>query len=160
MIALADTVRIRWLPVSAMNRLPKASTATPYGTLSCASVAGPPSPLNPAVPVPATVVIIPPADTFRIRWLPASAMNRLPAASTNTPAGLDIWAAMARPPSPLNPAVPVPATVVIIPPADTFRIRELLVSDEHRLPNASTATPFGKPRLAAVAGPPSPPNPL
>ena len=47
-----------------------------------AAVAWPPSPENPAVPVPATVVMMPvPAATLRIRLLPESAMYRLPAAS-------------------------------------------------------------------------------
>ena len=37
--------RMRWLPVSAMYRLPEPSTATPAGLLSRAAVAVPPSPL-------------------------------------------------------------------------------------------------------------------
>ena len=33
-----------------------------------AAVAGPPSPANPAEPVPATVVMMPAESTLRIRW--------------------------------------------------------------------------------------------
>ena len=39
------TSRTRSLPMSAMNRSPAASTATPIGESSSAAVAGPPSPL-------------------------------------------------------------------------------------------------------------------
>src|SRR5437773_11090275 len=48
----AVTLRIRWLELSAMYRLPLASTATPAGTLRFAFVAAPPSP----APPPATVL--------------------------------------------------------------------------------------------------------
>ena len=37
-------------------------------------MAAPPSPLEPAVPVPAKVVIVPPGLTLRTRLLPESAM--------------------------------------------------------------------------------------
>jgi hypothetical protein len=63
----ADTSRIRRVPASAMKRFPEPSTATPRGSSSDAEVAGPPSPAKASVPLPATVVMIPPADTFRIR---------------------------------------------------------------------------------------------
>ena len=43
-----------------MYKLPDASTATAVGSLSRAEVAGPPSPLNPRIPLPATVVMVPP----------------------------------------------------------------------------------------------------
>ena len=52
---LAATTRTRLLSVSAMTRLPAPSTATPAGWSSSALVAGPPSPENPPVPLPATV---------------------------------------------------------------------------------------------------------
>ena len=52
---MAATTRIRWLSWSAMTRLPLPSTATPPGAASSAWVAGPPSPENPAVPLPAMV---------------------------------------------------------------------------------------------------------
>src|SRR4029079_2842011 len=67
-----------------MYRLPARSTATPAGKLSIALVAGPPSPLNPAVPVPATVVTTPLASTLRTGWAPASAICTAPSLSTAT----------------------------------------------------------------------------
>ena len=42
MIPLVPTLRIRLLSVSAMNRLPEASTATPEGSFSSALAAAPP----------------------------------------------------------------------------------------------------------------------
>src|SRR3989475_3635202 len=42
-----------------MKTLPAPSSATPAGKSSSAAVAGPPSPLKPAVPLPATIVIVP-----------------------------------------------------------------------------------------------------
>jgi hypothetical protein len=50
------------------------------------------------------------------------------------------WALVAGPLSPLEPAVPFPATVVITPFA-TLRMREFFVSAMNTLPAASTATP-------------------
>jgi hypothetical protein len=73
----------------------------PFGMLSCAAVAGPPSPLKPAVPVPAIVVIVPPAATFRMRELLVSAIRKLPSGSATIACGALIWAAVAGPPSPL-----------------------------------------------------------
>src|SRR5437868_4166582 len=114
-----------------MNRLPDPSTATPVGVHKLALVAGPPSPVKPSnLPPPATVVMTPAAaSTRRIRLLPLSAMNRLPDPSAATPAGLHTPALVAAPPSPLNPHVPLPATVVMTPvAASTRRIRLLLLS--------------------------------
>ena len=110
-----------------MNRLPEASTAAPPGALSWAAVAGPPSPEKPNCPFPATVVITPvAASTRRMRSLESSAMNRLPEPSTATPRGLLSWAAVAGPPSPENPSLPFPATVVITPVAASTRRMRLL----------------------------------
>ena len=50
-----------------MYSVPSGATATPWGLESMAEVAGPPSPLNPGVPVPATVVMMPLASTRRTR---------------------------------------------------------------------------------------------
>ncbi len=86
-------------------------------------MANPPSPENAAVPFPAMVVMIPP-KTFRMRLLKVSARYRLPAASTATPPGSLRVALVAGPPSPENPTLPLPATVVMIPP-DIFRMRLL-----------------------------------
>ena len=55
--------------------------------------------------------------------------------------------------------MPVPATVVICPVAlSTRRIRWLSVSATNTFPEASTATPPGKLKVARVANSPSPPN--
>src|SRR5438552_1157649 len=83
----ALTSRIRLLRESAKKRFPAPSTATPVGKHSRAEVAGPPSPLKPKLPFPATVVIVPSGVTSRIRWLKVSAMKRFPAPSTATPVG-------------------------------------------------------------------------
>ena len=115
--------------------------------MSCAAVAGLPSPLKMAVPVPATVVIVPPALTLRMRWLLVSAMKRLPEPSTATPWGPLSCAADAGPLSPPKPWPLVPATVVIVPSASTLRMRWLLVSAMKRLPEPSTATPCGSVEL-------------
>ena len=51
----------------AMYKLPEASSASPQGLIS-ALVAGPPSPLKPVSPLPATVVMMPVlVVTFRTR---------------------------------------------------------------------------------------------
>ena len=79
------------------------------GELSSAEVAAPPSPPKPATPVPATVVMIPSGPIRRTRWAPKSATKRLPSESTRTSIGRSSWAAAAWPPSPADPATPVPA---------------------------------------------------
>ncbi len=104
----------------------------------------------------------PDGDTSRTRLLLASAMKRLPAASTATPVGEYSSALVAGPPSPERPKAPLPATVLMTPAGDTSRTRLLPWSAMKRSPAASTANPTGLPaRLssAAVAGPPSPLKP-
>jgi hypothetical protein len=140
--AKADTSRIRLWPESDIKRFPETSKPTPTGPYNEANVAGPPSP-RPEVPPPAAVVMIPLVDTFRMRLLEASAKKRFPEASTAMVVGSHNDAAVAGPPSPEKPWVPLPATVVIIPPTDTFRIRLLLESAMKRFPEASRATLSG-----------------
>ena len=137
-----------------MYRLPAPSSATLRGAPSCAAVAAPPSPNDD--PPPATVEIFPEESTLRMRLLFTSAMYRLPAASSATSWGLLSCAAVAAPPSPLKPAVPVPATVEITPAEFTLRMRWLFHSAMYRLPARSSATPSGRSSSAAVAAPPSP----
>jgi hypothetical protein len=57
-----------------MQMFRDASTDTLQGLESFADVAVPLSPEYPAVPVPATVEMFPPASTFRMRWFSVSAM--------------------------------------------------------------------------------------
>src|SRR5260370_15821490 len=66
---------------------PCPSMAIWEGEFSWAALAGPPSPLNPACPVPAIVWDMPSAVTLRMRCLPRSAIYRLPDASNSTPNG-------------------------------------------------------------------------
>jgi CRISPR/Cas system CMR subunit Cmr6 (Cas7 group RAMP superfamily) len=88
-----------------------------------AEPAGPSSPPKSASPVPATVLIVPSAATFRTRWLYWSQMWTQPALSTATATGWFSCAASAAPPSPPKSASPVPANVLIVPSAATFRTR-------------------------------------
>ena len=94
---------------------PSGPNATSYGVRSRAEVAWPPSPVFPAVPVPATVEMMPAGVTLRILLLPESAMNRFPAASNASRTGAFSRAEVAWPPSPVLPEVPVPAMVVMVP---------------------------------------------
>ena len=70
------TLRTRLLIEVGDVDVPLPSTATPFGLLSRAEVAGPPSPARAAAGRrPAIVVIVPPGLTLRTRSLfPASAM--------------------------------------------------------------------------------------
>src|ERR1035438_437679 len=141
-----ETLRIR--RESAMKRSPGESSINFQGKPNSALVAGPASPLNPSVPFPATVVMIP-SETLRTRRLPVSAMNKLPAESTATPQGLLNSALVAGPPSPVKPDVPFPATVLITP-FETLRMRLLKVSATYRLPIESTAILHAYPLPATV----------
>src|SRR5205814_247916 len=67
---------------SAKKILPEESMAIPLGESSEARVARPPSPDDPFVPLPATVLIVPFESILRMRWLLKSLMKRLPAEST------------------------------------------------------------------------------
>ena len=140
--ATPTTLRMRWPNESAMTRLPAGSTATPWGLFNRALVAAIPSPLNPPVPVPATVLMLPDVSTLRTRSFPASTIKRLPAGSIAMPVGKLKSALVAAIPSPLNPSVPVPATVLMLPDVSTLRTRLLFVSLKKRLPAESTATPM------------------
>ena len=56
-LVFAATLRMRLLAVSAMNRFPLGSTATPHGLLKFAYIAFPPSPPKPGMLTPATVLM-------------------------------------------------------------------------------------------------------
>src|SRR3954462_14746617 len=84
-------------------------------------------------------------------------MYRLPEASTAIDDASEIWPLAAFPPSPENPHVSLPAMVVMIPVGElTLRTTALFWSRMYRFPELSTATAWGRYRLAAEAGPPSP----
>ena len=94
------TTRTRWLLLSAMYRLPRASTQQPCGRSNPAAVAGPPSPPPPCRP-PATVVTTPVAASIRrMAWFSVSTTSRLPCASQRIAFGDPQVAASAAPPSP------------------------------------------------------------
>ena len=153
-----NVFRMRWFTESAMKISPSGSTVRLVGSCSCALVAGPPSPLKPDVPIPATVEMNPLRSTIRTRALRRSAIKRLPALSNAMPVGFCSCALVARPPSPLNPGVPVPATVVMTPLVFTIRTRALRRSAIKRLPALSNAIPVGFCSCALVAWPSSPPK--
>src|SRR4051812_38865805 len=135
---------------------PVGARVTPAGAKTWAAVAGPPSPEKPGAPFPAIVVIVPPESILRIRLLLLSARSTEPAGPSATAVGWFRAAAVAGPPSPLYPAAPVPAIVVITPPGLTFRIRLFPESANTIAPAASTTTPAGSDSCAALAAPPSP----
>ena len=96
------TSRMTRLPESVKKRSPWLSTATLFGAAISAAVAGPPSPVLPNWPSPATVVMTPVrAFTSRMTLLVLSAMKTSPLPSTATPVGLVNAALIAGPPSPL-----------------------------------------------------------
>jgi hypothetical protein len=146
----ASTRRIRWLSVSAMSTSPSARTATPAGLRRWAAVAAPPSPEKLEVPVPATVEMMPVADTLRMRSLPVSAMRNPPSAVGVTARGSLSAALVAAAPSPAYELAPDPATVVM-EPSSTRRMRWFFVSAMRKPPPGSAATPLGSWSAAAVA---------
>src|SRR5262249_1835837 len=118
------------------------------------------SPPDPRVPFPATVEITPSALTRRTRLLSVSAIKNPPSGNTATPVGNCRLAFVAGPPSPPDPRRPFPATLLLAPPAQPRRTRLVCVSGIKNPPSGNTATPNGRLRLALVAGPPSPPDPV
>ena len=137
--------------------LPLKSTATATES-RLALVPGPPSPLKPIMPFPATVVIMPvPTATRRMR-LPLSTKNKLPPPSIVNPETLRP-AIAAGPPSPLKLEAPDPATVTIIPVLTSSR-RMRFWSAMNRWPLPSTVNPRGELNIAFVPGPPSPLKPF
>ncbi len=69
------------------------------------------------MPLPAMVVMMPPAMR-RMRWLALSQISSAPVRSSARALGWASEAAVAGPPSPENPALPLPAKVVMMPLAD------------------------------------------
>src|ERR1035441_9857455 len=65
-------LRMRRLTESAIYTLPEESTATPVGKLISALAPADPSPLNPAVPLPAMVLMFPLLSILRMRLSPGT----------------------------------------------------------------------------------------
>src|SRR5690606_1237552 len=126
------TFKIRLLRVSMTKRFPWVSNATPKGRRSCVSVAGrPSSSLSPSSPVPTTVRMTPLSRLMaRTAPLSVSAKYRSPSGPISRSWGLLICASMAGPSSPLKPAVPVPASVSIMPVARSMTRMRLLIESE------------------------------
>src|SRR5947199_199911 len=121
MIPAGVTFRIRLLPKSAMKRFPDPSTATPDGPASRADVAGPPSPLKPDVPLPATVVIKPDVPTVKPvngSDVPAGVVTRTvrtPVAAANAMV-IVMGRLVGKPPLESAAVTPVPLNVTAVAP--------------------------------------------
>ena len=144
-----------------MTIFPYSSTAMPFGVVNAAYIARLPSPLNPVIELPATVIMIfVPARRTRILLLLVSEKYTFPGASTAIPEGRLRVASVPSPPSPLKLATPVPAIVEIsFVPKVSLRMRWLLWSAMYTLPAESADMPDGALRRELVAGPRSPAKP-
>src|SRR5207237_10324473 len=168
MVPSGATLRIRLSPESLIAKLPSCRTATPLGASSRASVAEPQSPHGDAgsghaAPVPATVEMMPLADTFLTLFPWSSVMRNPPSGVATARSGALSFAEVAGPPSPHGfvgaaHGTPVPATVVMWPSGHTLRIRSFERSAIRNPPSRAGPTPVGWSRCAEAAGPPSPPN--
>ncbi len=92
--------RIREFPSSPNSKLPAPSNTIVEGELIIAEAAGPPSPLNPHIVVPAYLTIIPLELILRIWQLPLSVTYKFPLASIATELSWSIPAAVAGFPLP------------------------------------------------------------
>jgi hypothetical protein len=155
MVPFAQMNRTAWFSLSPIQ-MPRAPKATPFGTFRRAAVAFPPSPVKPALPTPATVVIFPRTSMRRTTWLPASATHTLPSERWVTVNGLNRRDCWLGPPSPVYPTTPSPATVVMMPSGQSLRTRLLFHSAIQSPPSAAGATPLGCMSWASRARPPSP----
>ena len=96
--------------------MPSGSSAIARGPFSGVPASGAPSGVGARSPVPAKVSMRPVSrSTRRIRWLPTSQISRRPSGANTMLCGARSRASRAGPPSPENPASPVPATVEMIP---------------------------------------------
>ena len=138
---LTVNLRMRLLPESATKKDLLASTTTPKGELKEAGLSE-----NKEYKVPASVETTPPGATCLMRL--ASAINKLPPASTATPTGLLNEAAVPMPSA--RATEPPPASVLTTPPGVILRRRPLPASATKTLPPESTATPEGLFKEAAA----------
>src|SRR5204862_397277 len=111
-----------------------------------AAVASPPSPLKPAIPLPATVAMMPVADTWRTEFVSTAEKTKPPPGRRATERGSASWALVAAPSSPPELAGAGGSVHVVPSPATGMRYPRPAVSDVVR----------GIVRRAALAGPPSP----
>lgn len=102
--------------------VPVESTYTHHGLPKEAAVAGPPSPVKLFNPLPAVTVTRPEVDTSLTRYPVYSLKYILPSVNTKTLQGPLMVADVARIPSPLNVAEPVPQRVEMMPLASMARI--------------------------------------
>ena len=108
--------------MSVQYRLPARSKRSSCGSNNSASVAGPPSPLYPALPVPATVVT---SFVFgshrRIRCPPRSQTYNAPSGPNSRPKGWLMLADGAFAAGPLSADEPLPMIVSIVPDSSAAR---------------------------------------
>lgn len=156
----------RSLDTPETKKFPAPSLSTPLAAFSCADVAAPPLPAEPAVAVPAALTIMPLLNTRRTRLFPESAMSSPPRPSSDkparvrgdgvdarwrttgqaphyAPAGLFSVASTAGPPSPVVPNVPgIPAQATTVPFANRRRTAwfEESGADEWRAGGARVTT--------------------
>ncbi len=142
-----------------MYRFPLASNAIPEGDSICPLTAESPSPEYPwpKLLLPAKVEIWPPVVTIRTTQFSVSAMYKLALLSTATPDGAFNSAFRAAAPSPLYPAVPSPASVLIVLLV-MKRTRWFTWSAIYKLP-PEIVIPKGKNISPLVGDPPSPAYP-
>ncbi len=152
----ASIFRIRLFPLSATYKFPSASNAIPRGSVNCARCDGPPSPLKPDVPVPATTVKVPFSSIRSNRWLFVSVKRTSPCESTARPLTFSKETLVARRPSTDSDAAPV---VVSMIPSRTRRTRPSPSSEIYTSPTPAIATIRSNPRRASMAGPSSPSGP-
>ena len=94
---------------------PSGATAIARGPFNGVPATGAPSGVGLRSPVPAHVSMVPDATSSRrTRWFPMSQINNRPSGSNAMLCGCRSCALAAGPPSPENPATPVPATVEMI----------------------------------------------
>src|SRR3990172_5816571 len=108
-----------------MNTFPAPSPTMSHGPFRHAPVALLPSEQAPGLPLPAKVEIVPVGVTSSTRCAPHDATYRLPAESAHAAVGSFRQGTSAAAPSLQEPAVPLPATALMVPPGVTLRTRWL-----------------------------------
>src|SRR5580692_12679729 len=112
------------LPVSIITRFPEGSRVRPAGVRNCDAKGEWPLPSKPLVDPTTVLMMLVERLTARIRASQALLISRL-APLIRTPTGRPKLAFLARPPSPAQPAVPLPTRVLITPLEFTIRTRRL-----------------------------------